>query len=110
MLGSEAPHPGGDHPQAPGSAAPACPRFRPRLRPGRAVARRPFPTPRRRRGCRCPNAATGVLCNICRWQGDAFTGRKHVEFSQCPACGSNGRDRFLHWCLTERVDLTPRCG
>ena len=52
-----------------------------------------------------PETDTGVLCNICRWQGGAFTGRKHVEFSQCPACGSDGRDRFLHWCLTERVDL-----
>jgi SAM-dependent methyltransferase len=50
-------------------------------------------------------AVDGVICNICRWEGDAFVGRKHVEFSQCPACGSNGRDRFLHWCLTERADL-----
>jgi SAM-dependent methyltransferase len=49
----------------------------------------------------------GVICNICRWQGDAFLGRQHVEFSQCPACGSNGRDRFLHWCFTARVDLNP---
>jgi SAM-dependent methyltransferase len=48
---------------------------------------------------------TGVICNICRWQGDTFVGRQHVEFSQCPACGSNGRDRFLHWCMTQRVDL-----
>jgi SAM-dependent methyltransferase len=47
----------------------------------------------------------GVICNVCRWQGDAFSGRQHVEFTQCPACGSNGRDRFLHWCLTERVEL-----
>jgi len=51
-----------------------------------------------------PEGAT-VLCNICRWEGDAFEGRQHVEFSTCPACGSNGRDRFLHWCLTERVEL-----
>jgi hypothetical protein len=51
-----------------------------------------------------PDGAT-VLCNICRWQGDAFEGRQHVEFSTCPDCGSNGRDRFLHWCLTERVPL-----
>jgi SAM-dependent methyltransferase len=47
----------------------------------------------------------GVLCNICRWQGDAFDGIQHVEFSTCPACGSNGRDRFLHWCFTQRVEL-----
>ena len=46
-----------------------------------------------------------VLCNICRWAGDAFEGRQHVEFSTCPACNSNGRDRFLHWCLSERVEL-----
>jgi hypothetical protein len=46
-----------------------------------------------------------VQCNICRWEGDAFGGRRHVEFSICPACGSNGRDRFLHRCLTERVEL-----
>jgi hypothetical protein len=51
--------------------------------------------------------STGVICNICRWSGDAFAGPRHVEFSQCPACGSNGRDRFLHWCFTNRVDLSP---
>ena len=50
---------------------------------------------------------TGVICNICRWSGDAFTGPRHVEFSQCPDCGSNGRDRFLHWCFANRVELTP---
>jgi SAM-dependent methyltransferase len=48
-----------------------------------------------------------VQCNICRWEGDAFAGIAHVEFAQCPGCGSNGRDRFLHWCLSERVDLGP---
>lgn len=47
----------------------------------------------------------GVVCSVCRWQGDAFAGRAHVELSQCPACGANGRDRFLHWCLAKRVDL-----
>ena len=50
---------------------------------------------------------SGVICNICRWQGAAFAGPSHVELSQCPACGSNGRDRFLHWCFTSRVALTP---
>jgi SAM-dependent methyltransferase len=50
-------------------------------------------------------ATAGVICNICRWQGDAFAGPVHVEFSQCPACGSNGRDRFLHWCFTQRLHL-----
>jgi SAM-dependent methyltransferase len=52
-----------------------------------------------------PDATQPVQCNICRWEGDAFTGIAHVEFAQCPGCGSNGRDRFLHWCLSERVDL-----
>ena len=51
--------------------------------------------------------STGAICNICRWVGDAFVGRQHVELYQCPACGSNGRDRFLHWCFTNRVDLNP---
>jgi SAM-dependent methyltransferase len=48
-----------------------------------------------------------AVCNICRWQGDSFEGSPHVEFAHCPVCGSNGRDRFLHRCLTERVDLHP---
>jgi Methyltransferase domain len=51
--------------------------------------------------------ATGTICNICRWVGDAFMGPPHSELSQCPACGANGRDRFLHWCLTSRVQMTP---
>ncbi|MDD9372389.1 MAG: hypothetical protein PV358_19865, partial [Acidimicrobiales bacterium] len=50
---------------------------------------------------------TGVLCNVCRWQGPAFDGTAHVELALCPRCGSNGRDRFLHWCLAQRVDLGP---
>lgn len=50
---------------------------------------------------------TGVLCNVCRWQGPAFDGSAHVELALCPRCGSNGRDRFLHWCLAQRVDLGP---
>ena len=48
---------------------------------------------------------TGVLCNVCRWQGPAFDGTAHVELALCPHCGSNGRDRFLHWCLAQRVEL-----
>jgi SAM-dependent methyltransferase len=51
--------------------------------------------------------AQGVLCTVCRWQGHAFDGVDHVELSLCPACGANGRDRFLHWCLGQRVDLGP---
>lgn len=49
----------------------------------------------------------GVLCNVCRWQGAAFDGSAHVELALCPRCGSNGRDRFLHWCLARRVELGP---
>jgi SAM-dependent methyltransferase len=51
---------------------------------------------------------SGVLCNVCRWQGAAFDGTAHVELALCPRCGSNGRDRFLHWCLARRVDLGPQ--
>jgi SAM-dependent methyltransferase len=54
-----------------------------------------------------PEAETGVLCNVCRWQGPAFDGPAHVELALCPRCGSNGRDRFLHWCLARRVPLGP---
>lgn len=49
-----------------------------------------------------------VLCPVCRWQGRAFDGPTHVELALCPQCGSNGRDRFLHWCLARRVDLGPQ--
>jgi SAM-dependent methyltransferase len=52
-------------------------------------------------------AGTGMLCNVCRWQGPAFDGPAHVELALCPRCGSNGRDRWLHWCLAERVELGP---
>jgi len=50
----------------------------------------------------------GALCPVCRWQGRAFEGPAHVELALCPQCGSNGRDRFLHWCLARRVDLGPQ--
>jgi SAM-dependent methyltransferase len=54
-----------------------------------------------------PPGGPPALCNVCRWQGDAFPGGAHVELALCPRCGSNGRDRFLHWCLAERVELGP---
>jgi SAM-dependent methyltransferase len=54
-----------------------------------------------------PGGGPPALCNVCRWQGNAFTGSAHVELALCPRCGSNGRDRFLHWCLLQRVDLGP---
>jgi SAM-dependent methyltransferase len=47
----------------------------------------------------------GAYCNVCRWRGEAFVDPGHVEFAACPGCASNGRDRFLHWCLAERVGL-----
>jgi SAM-dependent methyltransferase len=48
-----------------------------------------------------------ALCPVCRWNGPAFDGPAHVELALCPGCGSNGRDRFLHWCLARRVPLGP---
>ena len=47
----------------------------------------------------------GVLCNICRWQGQSFDDAGHVELTLCPRCGSIARDRFVHWCLAQRVEL-----
>jgi hypothetical protein len=52
-------------------------------------------------------AIEGAFCNICRWRGEEFSGGNHAEFAWCPACGSNGRDRFVHWCLSESVELSP---
>jgi SAM-dependent methyltransferase len=63
----------------------------------------PLPDP-----ARDPGAGDGALCPVCRWQGRAFEGPAHVELALCPQCGSNGRDRFLHWCLARRVDLGPQ--
>ena len=54
-----------------------------------------------------PGGGSPTLCPVCRWRGDAFDGPAHVELALCPQCGSNGRDRFLHWCLAERVALGP---
>jgi SAM-dependent methyltransferase len=106
VLGSEASTPGGDHARpAPGSAASAAPAPSPAAPGPAGDPPPPLPDPSSPPWLPLPEVGTGVVCNICRWQGDAFTGRRHVEFSQCPACGSNGRDRFLHWCLTERVEL-----
>jgi SAM-dependent methyltransferase len=50
-------------------------------------------------------ASAVAYCNICGWEGDAFSGDRHVEGQLCPRCGSNGRDRFLFLCLVRR---TPR--
>ena len=49
------------------------------------------------------DTGAGAVCNICRWQGDAFEGGAHVEFARCPQCGSIARDRFMHWCFTSRT-------
>jgi SAM-dependent methyltransferase len=57
---------------------------------------------------RYPRVEPGeVFCSVCSWTGWAFDGHPHVELSLCPSCGANGRDRFLHWCLRERVYLHP---
>lgn len=89
-----------------GAAPPPAPAAAPTSEPAAAA---PVPRPRPDPGVppwlHLAVPATGVVCNVCRWQGDAFAGRAHVELSLCPACGANGRDRFLHWCLTQRVDL-----
>jgi SAM-dependent methyltransferase len=50
---------------------------------------------------------TGVVCNVCRWTGDAFEGTPHVESSQCPGCGTISRDRVLHWCAQWDRELKP---
>jgi len=47
-------------------------------------------------------------CIICGWAGAPFIGRIHCESSECPRCGSIARDRFLFYCLVER--LTYRHG
>ena len=93
FLGEDEPRPTGPAPSVTGPAPEPAP-----------VA--PLPDPASPPWLPLPET-TGVICNICRWCGDAFAGPRHVEFSQCPACGSNGRDRFLHWCLAKRVHLTP---
>jgi Methyltransferase domain len=93
LLGDDGPAAVGPDPVAPGPEPEAAPAD---LHPDPTVPPwLPLPQP------------AGVICNVCRWQGDAFTGPQHVELLQCPACGSNGRDRFLHWCFTSRVALTP---
>jgi SAM-dependent methyltransferase len=92
---------GDDRPTAAANPRPAAPSLATASAP---VAAHPDPA--------CPPwvplpEATGAICNICRWVGDTFVGPPHSELSQCPACGGNGRDRFLHWCFTSRVQLTP---
>lgn len=59
-----------------------------------------------------------AACNICQWTGASFAGRKHSESATCPACGSIARDRFLLFCLVERMpparyrvlETSPRLG
>jgi SAM-dependent methyltransferase len=61
----------------------------------------------------------GVGCNICGWRGQSFEGVPHSESALCSGCGSIARDRFLHWCLWQRVsyradlellETSPRLG
>jgi SAM-dependent methyltransferase len=56
------------------------------------------------------DTAAGAVCNICRWQGESFDGGAHVEFAQCPQCGSIARDRFMHWCFIARTAGTGLLG
>ncbi|HEY3142232.1 MAG TPA: class I SAM-dependent methyltransferase [Acidimicrobiales bacterium] len=49
----------------------------------------------------------GVLCNICRWTGEAFAGPRHSEGAICPVCNSIARDRFLHWSFTQWAEVHP---
>jgi SAM-dependent methyltransferase len=49
-----------------------------------------------------------VSCNICRWSGEAFEGVAHSESALCPDCGSIARDRFLFFCMQQR--MTPALG
>jgi SAM-dependent methyltransferase len=46
-------------------------------------------------------------CNVCGWTGRSFDGPDHCEASQCPSCGSIGRDRFLVHCLFASVPWRP---
>ncbi|HMG40611.1 MAG TPA: class I SAM-dependent methyltransferase [Acidimicrobiales bacterium] len=72
-----------------------------------AVAHPPHPNPAVPPWSPTPDLRrlSGAYCNVCRWRGREFERPGHVELTHCPRCGSNGRDRFLHWCLAERVGL-----
>jgi len=61
----------------------------------------------------------GVVCAICRWEGDAFDGAPHSESAMCPQCGSVSRDRFLFLSFVARTpeslgarvwETSPRLG
>jgi hypothetical protein len=56
-----------------------------------------------RPGCRC--RGPGVLCNVCRWQDGVRRGGPTAG-ALCPPAAQRS-DRFLHWCLAQRVALTP---
>ncbi|MGE0881681.1 MAG: class I SAM-dependent methyltransferase [Acidimicrobiia bacterium] len=60
-----------------------------------------------------------ATCNVCGWTGAAFGGIKHSESQLCPICGSIARDRYLFWCMQQRVkpakglrvlETSPRMG
>jgi SAM-dependent methyltransferase len=51
-----------------------------------------------------PLRATGLaFCNICRWSGRYFGGRRYVESQVCPRCGSVARDRVLFDAFVTRM-------
>jgi SAM-dependent methyltransferase len=45
-----------------------------------------------------------AVCNICGWAGSSFEGVRHSNEQRCLSCGSIGRDRFLFWCMQQRVE------
>jgi SAM-dependent methyltransferase len=66
-----------------------------------------------------PPLTSGAWCIVCRWTGESFPGPAGGEWSQCPRCGSVGRDRFLLWCFLRRtpdplgarvIETSPRLG
>ena len=62
---------------------------------------------------------SGVVCNVCRWQGADFVDPGHCERTACPRCNSIGRDRFLFHCWMSKgpmrrglrvLETSPRLG
>ncbi|HUW00973.1 MAG TPA: methyltransferase domain-containing protein [Acidimicrobiales bacterium] len=56
-----------------------------------------------------PTPAGDVVCNICHWSGASFAGAAHCEAANCPRCGSIARDRFLFFCMQQRIEPSLGC-
>src|SRR6266496_5074979 len=61
----------------------------------------------------------GAWCVLCDWRGERFEGGFHSESAACPRCQSVARDRFLYFCMFQRVpyrrdlrmlETSPRLG